>query len=68
MLAAAKPHRAGSTAKWSPLQAKFSPMAPVRIMGAEWTQNGLGMISRLPIDNRGVWLDSGTGWAFTGTI
>ena len=33
-------------------------------MGAEWTQNGLG--SQLPIDNLGVWLDSGAGRAFFG--
>jgi len=47
VLSAATSLRAGSTAKWSRQQTKISPRAPVRIMGAEWTQNGLGMISRL---------------------
>jgi len=65
---AATPLRAGSTAKWSRLQTKISPRAPVRIMGAEWTQNGLGMISRLPIDNPGAWLCSGVEGRFPGTI
>ena len=29
---------------------------------------GFGMISRLPIDNPGVWLDSGVEGRFTGTM
>ena len=33
----------------------------MRVLG---TQNGLGMKSRLSIDNPGVWLDSGLGSAF----
>ena len=47
VLSGVKPLRAGSTAKWSRVQTRISPGAPVRIMGAEWKQNGLGMISRL---------------------
>jgi len=47
VLSAATPFRAGSTAKWFRQQSEISPEAPVRITGAEWTQNGLGMKSRL---------------------
>ena len=46
------PFCAGSTGKLSRLQTKISARAPVRIMSAEWTQNGLGMKSRL----HGEWL------------
>jgi hypothetical protein len=49
---AATPLRAGSTAKWSRVQTRMSPRAPMHIMGAGRTQNGLGMKSRLPI----IWL------------
>jgi hypothetical protein len=36
--------------------------APVRIMGAQWTQNGLGMKSRLPIIwPRQAWGKRGSG-------
>jgi hypothetical protein len=41
--------------KWSRQQTKISPRAPVRIMGAGRTQNGLGMKSRLP----GKWPETG---------
>jgi len=68
VLSAATPLRAGSTVKWSQQRTEVSSRAPVRIMGVEWTQNGLGMISRLPIDYPGVWLDSGMEGRFTGTI
>jgi len=59
VLSAATLLRAGSTGKRSRLQTKISPRAPVRITGAGRIQNGLGMISRLPIDNPGARLGSG---------
>ena len=64
---APKPHCAGSTVKWSRQQTKISPRAPVRIMGAGRTQDGLGMKSRLPVRNRltcPTWREAG----FTGPI
>jgi hypothetical protein len=39
---------------WSRQQTKFSLTAHVRIVGAGRAQNGLGMISRLAIDNPGL--------------
>ena len=60
----ATPRRAGSIVKWSQHQTKIPPRAPVHIMGAEWTQNRLGMKSRLPIYDPGVWPDSGVGWTY----
>ena len=46
------------------LQTKVSRRVPVRIIGAEWTQNGLGMRSRLPIDWRAAGVGFRVGRAF----
>jgi hypothetical protein len=54
VLSAAPPRSTGSTMKWSRMQTKIPPRAPVRITGTGRIENGLGMTSRLPIDNPGL--------------